>query len=101
MKNFKTKILAIVLCVCMCLSVLTGCSLVVKNTKKDNAKVALKVGNTVITKEELIEDYNRFYQQNSSYFMYYDTDKIMQIFYESVVANKIVLIEAQKLIENY
>ncbi|MBQ7466721.1 MAG: hypothetical protein IJS74_01460 [Clostridia bacterium] len=100
MKNLKTKIVAILICICMCFSVLTGCSLFVKNTEKDNAKIALKIGDTVITKEELIEDYNRFYQQNSTYFMYYDTDTIMEIFYNSVIENKIIMIEAQKLVDD-
>ncbi len=100
MKNFKTKIFAIILCICMCLSVLTGCSLWVKNSQVDNEKIALKIGDTVITKEELIEDYNRFYQQNSTYFMYYDEETIMDIFYNSVVTNKIVLLEAEKLVDD-
>ena len=100
LKNFKIKICAFFICICMCISVLTGCSLFVKNTEIDNAKTAIKVGDTVITKEDLIEDYRRFYNQNSSYFMYYDDETIMNVFYDSVVSNKIILIEAQKFVDD-
>ena len=98
MKKLKLRILSLVLCVCMMLSVFTGCSLFVPNTEKENAKTALVIGDEVITKEELTNLYYSFYQQNQYYFYYYSEDQIIDVFYRSIVANKVALQEAKKLL---
>lgn len=98
MKNFKTKIFSLILCICMCLSFFTGCSLFVKKDATDYTATALKIGDTVITKQELVDSYYSFYQQNYYYFMYYDTETIMQVFYDSVIAREVVLAEANKML---
>ena len=82
----------------MCLSFFTGCSLFVKKDTVDNTATALKIGDTVITKQELIDSYYNFYQQNYYYFMYYDEETIMKVFYDSVIAREIVLAEANKML---
>lgn len=84
----------------MLLSVFTGCSLFVPNSGKDKDKVELVIGNEEITREELSQLYYSFYSQNSSYFYYYGEEQIVDIFYRSVVASKLTLQEAKKLIEN-
>ncbi|MBR2909941.1 MAG: hypothetical protein IKC11_06355 [Clostridia bacterium] len=98
MKNLKTKIFSLIICICMCLSFFTGCSLFVKKDTVDKTATALKIGDTVITKQELIDSYYSFYQQNYYYFMYYDEETIMNVFYDSVIAREVVLAEANKML---
>ncbi len=100
MKSFKSKIISLVLCLCMCLSFFTGCSIFVKNEKLPAGATTIKIGDSVITKQELINAYYSFYQQNSYYFAYSSEEDIMKVFYDSVVAREIILVEATKLIED-
>ena len=100
MKNFKLKLFSLVLCTFMLLSVFTGCSLFVSNDGKDKNKVELVIGEEKITREELSQLYYSFYSQNSSYFYYYGEEQIVDIFYRSVIASKLTLQEAKKLIAN-
>ncbi len=97
MKKFKLKFLSLVLCTFMLLSVFTGCSLFVSNKDYGKNDVVMTVGDEKITKDELSQLYYSFYSQNSSYFYYYDEDQIADIFYRSVVSNKITLQQAKKL----
>lgn len=99
MKNFKLKLFSLLFCAFMVLSVFTGCSVLVPNNDKDKDKVVLVVGNEQITKDELSQLYYSFYSQNSSYFYYYSEDRIAELFYTSVIASKLTLQEANKLIE--
>lgn len=100
MKNFKLKLFSLALCTFMLLSVFTGCSLFVQNNDKDKDKVELVIGEEQITREELSQLYYSFYSQNSSYFYYYGEEQIVDIFYRSVIASKLTLQEAKKLIAN-
>lgn len=100
MKNFKLKLFSLVLCTFMLLSVFTGCSLFVSNDGKDKNKVELVIGEEQITREELSQLYYSFYSQNSSYFYYYGEEQIVDLFYRSVIASKLTLQEAKKLIAN-
>lgn len=100
MKNFKLKLFSLVLCTFMLLSVFTGCSLFVTNDGKDKNKVELVIGEEQITREELSQLYYSFYSQNSSYFYYYGEEQIADLFYRSVIASKLTLQEAKKLIAN-
>ena len=100
MKNFKLKLFSLVLCTFMLLSVFTGCSLFVSNDGKDKNKVELVIGEEQITREELSQLYYSFYSQNSSYFYYYGEEQIADLFYRSVIASKLTLQEAKKLIAN-
>ncbi len=99
MKNFKLKLFSLLFCAFMILSVFTGCSVFVKDSTKGKDKVSLVVGNEQITRDELSQLYYSFYSQNSSYFYYYSEDKIAELFYTSVIASKLTLQEAKKLIE--
>lgn len=83
----------------MLLSVLTGCSLFASNKDYGKDDVVMTVGTEKITKEELSQLYYSFYSQNSSYFYYYDDDQIADIFYRSVISNKITLQQAKALLE--
>lgn len=84
----------------MLLSVFTGCSLYSPNKNKGKDDIVLVVGEDKITREELSQLYYTFYSQNSSYFYYYEDEQIADIFYQSVVASKLTLQEAKKLIAN-
>ncbi len=99
MKNFKLKFFSLILCICMCLSFFTGCSLFVKNDNADAEEVVMTVGTREITREELLNSYYSFYQQNSYYFMYYDEETILNTFYDSIVSRYMILSEAERLME--
>jgi len=100
LKKIKFKLLSLVLCICICLSFFTGCSLFTKNDNGKNNAVALEIAGKEITKQELIDAYYSFYQQNQYYFMYYDNKTIMKVFYDAVVSREIVLSEANKLLSD-
>ena len=77
---------------------MSGCSLITKKETVNNNDVALTIGTTKITKKELVNSYYSFYNQNYYYFMSADEETILNVFYESVIAREIVLVEANKLI---
>ncbi len=100
MKNIKLKFLSIILCVCMCLTFLSGCSLFVKRETANADEIVMVVGEREITRQELVDAYSSFYQQNYYYFMYYDEDYIMDTFYDSIAAKYMILSEAEKLLKD-
>lgn len=100
MKNFKLKLFSLLICVCICLSFFTGCSLFPKNEDADNDAVMLTIGETEITKQDIINSYYSFYQSNYYYFMYASETQILEVFYDTVVKREIVLAEARELIKN-
>ena len=48
---------------------------------KINSKVVMRIGNTDITKTDLINAFYTYYQNNSNYFAYYDSETIESSFY--------------------
>lgn len=100
MKNFKLKLFSLIMCVCICLSFFTGCSLFPKNEDADKSAVALTVGGYEITKEDLINSYYSFRQNNYYFIMYATEEQIMEGFYETVVKREIVLAEVRNLIKD-
>ena len=90
----KQKLLSILLCICICLSFLTGCSLVTTDDSYKDSEVVMTVGTTDITREELVDQYYSFYNQYYQYFMYYDNETMMDLFYTSVVSRAIILEQA-------
>ena len=80
----KKKLISLVLGVFMCIfSVFTlvGCSLVKTDDNKTNAEVVLTIGDTKLTKSEILSSFYSYYQSNSSYFAYYDEATIEESFY--------------------
>ena len=59
----------------------SGCSLFATDKEKVNSVVVMKIGNTDVTKSDLINAFYTYYQNNSSYFSYYDSDTIEESFY--------------------
>ncbi len=98
MKNVKIKLLSLALCICICLSFFTGCSLFTTRDDGKNDAVALKIAGNEITRQDLIDAYYSFYQQNQYYFMYYDNETVMKVFYDAVISREVVLNEANKLL---
>ena len=59
----KKKLFSIILCLCICFSFLTGCSLSFTDNSYKNDDVVMTVGESEITYEELVNQYNNFYSQ--------------------------------------
>lgn len=98
MKNFKTKIFSLIICMCLCLSFFSGCSLVTKKDVVNTPETALVIGETKVTKQDLVNSYYSFY--NNNYYMLYSADEetILEAFYQTVVAREVALVEANKLL---
>ena len=60
---------------------LAGCSLVSSNTDVENKKTVLKVGDKSLSKSDVINSFYTYYQNNNSYFSYYDEETIEESFY--------------------
>lgn len=89
----KKKITSLVLGIFMCvfsLLTLSGCSLVKKDNTKDNNKVVLTIGDTSLTKSDIINSFYSYYQSNSSYFAYYDEDTIEESFYTWAIIKALI-----------
>lgn len=96
----KKKLLSIILCLCMCFSFLTGCTLTYTDNSYRDDEVIMTVGNTEITYEDLATQYNNFYSQYYQYFMYYDSAQMVDMFYSAVIDRAIVLEKANELLNN-
>ena len=88
-KKILSLCLGMVMCVC-CLFTLVSCSLVKVDEDKLNDVEAIKIGNTVMTKADVISGFYTYYQNNSNYFAYYDSDTIEQSFYQWLIVRQLV-----------
>jgi len=89
----KKKFLSFVLGICLCFVSLfsfTGCSLVKTNEEVVNSEVVLKVGNTSLTKKDIISAFSTYYQNNSSYFAYYEESVIEDSFYQWAIVRQML-----------
>ena len=77
---------------------LTGCALIVPDNSKALEKEAIKVGSTVLSKQEVVDLWYSFYNENSSVFYYYGEEQIVEIFYKNIVLKHAVMQETQSLI---
>lgn len=59
----------------------SGCSIMPADEDKVNAKIVMQIGNTKITKNDLTSAFYTYYQNNSTYFAYYDEETIEESFY--------------------
>lgn len=99
MKKLKKYILAIAMCLCLMFTSLTGCALIVPDNSKALEAKAISVGETVLSKQEVIDLWYSFYSQNVNVFYYYSEDQIIEIFYKNIVLKYATLQETQKLID--
>lgn len=80
-------------------SSLTGCSIVAKDNTKALEQKAISVGEKVLSKQEVVDLWYSFYNQNSSVFYYYSEEDIVEIFYKNIVLKYAVLQQVDALIE--
>ena len=97
----KKKIYSLLLMICMCFCFLTGCSLSYTDESYKNDDVILTVGNTQITREELINQFSNFYYYDnySQYFMF-NSGPMTEMFYSSTISRIIILEKAKELLND-
>ena len=80
----KKKIYSLIMGICLFFAGLftfSGCSLVSGDETKTGDAVVMKIGDTNVTKNDLVNAFYTYYQNNSSYFAYYDEATIEESFY--------------------
>ena len=92
----KKRILACLLILLVFIPSLVGCSLYNKDTNKINSAVAIKVGDEVITREDLQNAYTSYY--NYGYGSIYNQSELMDFVVKSLVAQKVAIITAKQII---
>lgn len=69
---------------------LTSCSVVKENTEKVNSKIVMKIGDTEISRGDVVSAFYTYYQNNSTYFAYYDESVIENSFYQWFIVRQLV-----------
>ncbi len=80
----KKKIFSLILGICLIfggLFAFSGCSLVPTDQDKVNSKIVMRIGEKNVTEADLINAFYTYYQNNSTYFAYYDEETIEESFY--------------------
>ncbi len=77
---------------------LCSCSLVSTDEAKKNSVNSMKVGEKVLTKNDVISQFYTYYQNNSNYFSYYDSDTIVNSFYTWVAMRQIISENSEKML---
>ena len=80
----KKKIYSLIMGICLFFAgvfTFSGCSLVSDNTDNEGNAIVMKIGDTSVTKNEIINAFYTYYQNNSTYFAYYDEATIQESFY--------------------
>lgn len=93
----KKKFIAIILVVFMCIT-FSGCSLVSLNATRYSDEVVCKVGDETITRNEISSLFNTYYSYYSQYQQNVDTDTILDLVYNQLINQKVMLNEAKKII---
>lgn len=89
----KKKIFSLFLGICLIFTGLfsfSGCSLVKEDQDKVNSKVVMKVGDTELTEADVISAFYTYYNNNNSYFSYYDNAVIEESFYTWLTVKTLV-----------
>lgn len=88
----------ILICLClMCSFAFTGCSLVQRNTERYLNRTVATVGETKITKQELINAYNSYGSQYIQYYGY-TAQKAVETVLDEYIGRKILLEKAKDMI---
>ena len=81
----------------MCFSFFAGCSLYRENSNAKKAAVAIKVGDEVVTREDVQNFYNSLYYGSNAIYRYiYTEEELTDLVVNTLVNNKIALQEAKK-----
>ena len=67
-----------------------GCSLISSNNEVEYKKTVLKVGDKELSKSDIINSFYTYYQNNSSYFSYYDEETIEESFYTWAIIKEVI-----------
>ena len=98
----KKKMLSIFLSFCLIftsLFTLSGCDLLHDNDKRYYDEAVAKVGDDIITRNEVLTMFNYYYYTMGYYQYGYSTEVVYQMVIEALVKNKIMVIEAQSIEE--
>lgn len=98
----KKRFLSLVLVLCVMITSLmtfSGCSLLHDNDKRYYAEVVAKVGDSTITRNEVLTMFNYYYYTQGYYQYGYSEDVVFDMVMEALVKNKIMAQEAKKLDE--
>lgn len=99
MKRFKTKLFSLLICLCLCLSIFTGCSIGSTKSDLDMDEKAFTIGSKTYTQQEVVDLYSNFYAQNSGYYPYYsDYQEIIDIFYKNLFLQEIIEEKAKDIV---
>lgn len=90
----KKRILGLVLCLFMASTCFVGCSLYKKDTSKGSKTVAIRVGDDVITREEVQSAYTTYY--NYGYGYSYSQNDLFDMVVRNLVNQKLALQYAKK-----
>lgn len=93
----KKRIFGLLLALCLVVPAFAGCSLYGKDSKKVSDAVAIRVGDEVITREELQNAYTTYY--NYGYGYMYDQDQLMDFVVRNLVNQKVALIAAKQTVK--
>ena len=101
-KILKKKFLSFILCICIAVSSmfsLIGCSVVKENTQKINSSAVLKVGDKVITQNDIVTSFSSFYSNNVQLLSQASEATIMNSFYNWIIAREIEKPKAEAALE--
>ena len=99
----KKKIYSLIMGICLFfvgVFTFSGCSLMSDDSSKVNAVTVMKIGDTEVTKNDLINAFYTYYQNNSSYFAYYDEKTIEESFYTWFTVKTLVTELSNKALYN-
>lgn len=69
---------------------LSGCSVVRDNNVIKNQETTIKVGDLTLTRADIVNAFYTYYQNNNSYFAYYDEQTIEDSFYSYAIIKEII-----------
>ena len=78
----------------------TGCSTVYTDESKLNQKQVLRIGTKTLTKADIVNSFYTYYQNNSSYFSYYDEATIEESFYSWTIIREIINQQSKEALYN-
>ena len=101
--TLKKKFLSLVMTFCLVIGSLfsfTGCSTVYTDESKLNQKQVLRIGTKTLTKADIVNSFYTYYQNNSSYFAYYDEATIEESFYSWTIIREIINQQSKEALYN-
>lgn len=98
----KKKLISIMLTFAMIITsafIFSGCGILQNNNKRYYADAVAKVGDEVVTRNEVLTMFNYYYYSYGYYQYGYSEEQVYTMVLESLIKNKIIVQEARKLEE--